>query len=394
MRVFLVDRSHPGGIWHVLHPVAEALRDRGDEPVCVRMRDRPGAFTDAPEGVRVVQLDVPFKRRGPLGRADVLRQLAAFRRAFRPLLAREKPDLVHANFVLPGCAAVGPAREAGAKVVWTRHELFTSLNGPLRLLDRLARRHADAFSYVSRTVAESYGVTPDGADPGRPRHAVIHNGIDFAAVDEAVTAAAAAGPRDATRRDPDRVVCAGRLAGVKGQRRLVLALSELAETRPGARLELLGDGPDRGRLAELAESLGVADRVRFRGWTPRAEVLAAFAGAGCVAVPSDGTQEGFGLTLAEAAACGAAIAVSDIPVFREVLDAGAAGEAGDPPTTPGVAWFPPRDASALAAALATCLSGDAPGPSGAAAAGVRARFAPGRMEAGHLALYDAVMTRG
>ena len=390
LKLFLTDRSHPGGIWNVLHPVAAALRDRGDEPVCVRWRDRAEAFADAPDGVRVVQVDVPPRRRP----SDVLRQLRAFRRGFAELLAAERPDVVHANFVLPGAVAVRAARRARfpdggrPRVVLTRHELFGSLSAPLRALDRASRGAADAVTFVSAAAARSYGSAAEpfepagilppsgGVEPRRsaippvPREVVIHNGLDLAEIDAAVDGA---GPRDG-----DRIVCAGRMVPVKGQALLLRAFASLLadsseDGRPAARLELIGDGPDRPTLEALAGELGVAGRVTFAGWRPRSAVLRAFATAGCVAVPSDGTQEGFGLTAAEAAACGAAVAAGDIPVFREVL--------GD-----GAAWFDPRDAAGCAAALRSAL--DAPAPPDAGAR-VRRLFGAGRMTGGYLAVYDA-----
>jgi glycosyltransferase involved in cell wall biosynthesis len=36
-----------------------------------------------------------------------------------------------------------------------------------------------------------------------------------------------------------------------------------------------GDGPDRARLVDVARRHGVADRVEWRGWVARAEVLSA-----------------------------------------------------------------------------------------------------------------------
>ena len=368
MVVLLLDRSHPGGIWGVLHPIAEALRDRGDDPVLVRWHDRPGGAAEVPEGIRAVDVEAPPRR----FRADVPRQLAHFRRAFAELLRAERPDVVHANFVLPGAPAVRAARAAGVRrVVLTRHELRGALRLPLRLLDAAVSRRADVRTYVSRAVAESYAVAapdfPGGSGPPAygagtlaapvPADVVVHNGIDLTAADAAV---AAAGPRD-----PDRLVCAGRLDRVKGQATLLRALPAVLRDRPGARLELIGDGPDRGRLEGLAGELGVRDRVTFAGWRPRSEALRAFAGAGAVAVPSDGTQEGFGLTIAEAAAAGAALVVSDIPVFREVLGGGErGGEAA-------AHWFRPGDAAGCAAAVAAALAGPAPGVGGPAAAAVR-----------------------
>ena len=347
MKVFLTDRSHPGGIWGVLHPIAEALRDRGDEPVLVRWRDRAEPFADAPDGVRVVQIDVRGGRtRGTARRWAVVRQLRIFRRAFAELIAAERPAIVHANFILPGAAALLAAGgAAGVRTVLTRHELFGTLSAPLRALDRLTRGRADAVTFVSAAVARSYGSAAEPLSPGGPlspdgsvpRAAVVYNGVDFAALD-----AVAAG----VRRPPGgsgEIVCAGRLVPVKGQGTLIEALPAVRAAAPGATLTLFGAGPEEGRLRALADRRGVADAVTFAGWAVREEVWRRTA-AGVAAAPS--TQEGFGLSAAEAAALGGPAVISDIPAFREALR----GE-------PTIRFAPPGDAAAWAAALTDALTG-------------------------------------
>jgi glycosyltransferase involved in cell wall biosynthesis len=71
--------------------------------------------------------------------------------------------------------------------------------------------------------------------------------------------------RDPLRR---RIGTIARLDPVKRIDDLLRALAQL----PGVVLEIVGDGRDRARLTALAESLGVADRTRFAGWSddPRA----------------------------------------------------------------------------------------------------------------------------
>jgi glycosyltransferase involved in cell wall biosynthesis len=62
---------------------------------------------------------------------------------------------------------------------------------------------------------------------------------------------------------------AGRLLPWKGVSIALAALEQL----PQWRLIICGDGPDLGRLQRQTTSRGLADRVEFRGWVPRDEVL-------------------------------------------------------------------------------------------------------------------------
>jgi glycosyltransferase involved in cell wall biosynthesis len=75
-----------------------------------------------------------------------------------------------------------------------------------------------------------------------------------------------AGPRNDSRQV---LLFAGRLMPLKGVSIAIRALEGL----PGWRLIICGDGPDSARLRRLATSRGLEDRVDFRGWVDRAEVL-------------------------------------------------------------------------------------------------------------------------
>ena len=360
MHVLLTDRDTPGGIWNVLDPLAEALLERGDRVTCVLWQ--AGEPTDQGRPGEVVRVPVG-RGGGPLAKA---RQVRSFAAGFADILRHRRPDLVHTNFVLPGAVARRTCRSVlpGAKQVATQHELYGSMSGPLRFLTRRTLRLADAVTFVSAAVRDSFAAVPLG--PGVEGE-VMHNGVDFAALDAAV-----AGVEPAGR---DEIVCAGRLVPVKGQRALIDALPAVRAAVPGATLTLFGEGPDEPALRKLAAERGVAGAVTFAGWADRAEVWRRTAAAGCAAVPSDGTQEGFGLVAAEAAACGGPVVASDIPVFREIL----AGE-------PAVRFAPPGDPAAWANALVAALTAPRPA-AGERTGGVR-RLSRGAMVGGYLRLYD------
>lgn len=114
------------------------------------------------------------------------------------------------------------------------------------------------------------------------------------------------------------VLTAGRLAADKDQPTLLRAFAAVRKTRP-ARLMVLGDGPDRGRLAALARELGIHDDVDFRGfqsnpfaWMARAQVFAL-----------SSVFEGLPAVLIEAMACGTPVVSTDCPSGpREILEGG------------------------------------------------------------------------
>jgi glycosyltransferase involved in cell wall biosynthesis len=70
-----------------------------------------------------------------------------------------------------------------------------------------------------------------------------------------------------------------------------------------------GDGPLMNELQTTANSLGIADRVRFLGFVNQSQLPAVYTASDLLVLPSD--YEPFGVVVNEAMLCGAAVAVSD-----------------------------------------------------------------------------------
>lgn len=71
--------------------------------------------------------------------------------------------------------------------------------------------------------------------------------------------------------DPIRFISMGRLLHWKGYHLSVRAFARA--NLPNAEYWVLGDGPERERLEEMAKELGCADRIKFWGRVPRTETL-------------------------------------------------------------------------------------------------------------------------
>ena len=88
----------------------------------------------------------------------------------------------------------------------------------------------------------------------------------------------------------------------KGHDLVIQALPSILRSHPDILYVIVGDGDDRPRLQHLAEHLRVADRVRFAGAVPAAELPDYYRLADLFVMPSTG--EGFGIVYLEAMACG------------------------------------------------------------------------------------------
>ncbi len=122
----------------------------------------------------------------------------------------------------------------------------------------------------------------------------------------------------------------------KGIDEILESLPALAERIPGLAYLIAGDGDDRGRLAEKAKSLGVADRVVFAGFVPEAEKADLYRLADAYVMPGRG--EGFGFVFLEAMACGIPVLGSKLDGSREALRQGELGILVDPGDRDELQW--------------------------------------------------------
>lgn len=109
-------------------------------------------------------------------------------------------------------------------------------------------------------------------------------------------------PADFSQNRPLDVLGVGSLLPVKNWEAWLRIVQQVAKNRPALRAELVGDGPERGRLEKLARFLDLGKNVRFAGHLPRPAVLEKMKQAKTLLHTAH--FESFGFVLAEAAMCG------------------------------------------------------------------------------------------
>ncbi|MFD3781622.1 glycosyltransferase [Streptomyces sp. NPDC058612] len=262
----------------------------------------------------------------------------------RRLLRRVRPDLLHAHSAKAGLAGRLAARGSVPTVFQPHAWSFDAVSGATGALalrwERYGARWADRVLCVSeaeRRAGESEGITAHWS--------VIRNGVDL---DHFGPGGPDPGPVRAGARaelplpaafqgDGPLVVCVGRICPQKGQDVLLRAWPEVLGTVPGARLALVGDGPDTERLRRAAPP-----GVLFAG--PAPDIRPWLRAADLVVLPS--RWEGMALAPLEAMACGRPVLVSDVSGARESL----------PPGQGRLCLVPPEDPTALAKALGRLLA--------------------------------------
>lgn len=134
----------------------------------------------------------------------------------------------------------------------------------------------------------------------------------------------------------------GNLVALKGHDIAIDALARLLPKFPQARLVIVGQGPEQGRLLDHAQRLGVADRVTLAGAQPNAELLHWYSAADVFVLAS--SREGWANVLLEAMACGTPVVATDICGTPEVVRPASGGR------------LVARDAAALSAAVESLMA--------------------------------------
>jgi glycosyltransferase involved in cell wall biosynthesis len=314
---FLVAYFHPvesGAERQALAQGAELVRL--GHTVHVVTHELPGL--PALENVRGIQVR-RWIRSSKRGRWFSFSFVASVVRALRRLRAGHGIDLVHTHQALWEGVAAGTARcgllrgvptlvQPASSGYYGEAEELSRTRGA-GLLRRLILQN-DAFVAISADIERQWLAL--GVDPSRMVR--IASGVDGTHF--------APGP---SRSEDDlpprpRAVFTGRLHPQKNLDVLLDAWPAVTAAT-GASLVLVGQGPERDRLAAKAEALGVGARVRFTG--PVADVADALRAADVFVLPS--VAEGMSNSLLEAMATALPCVASDIGGNQDLLGPGESG---------------------------------------------------------------------
>lgn len=327
----------------LLGPQLRAFRDAGYDVVGV---SAPGPYVAelASAGIDHVALRHATRSSAPQRDLLALAELCA-------LFRRLRPDIVHTHNPKPGVYGRLAARLAQVPVVVnTVHGLYAlpedrrAKRALVYGLERLCSTCSHAELVQNLEDIEVLGRI--GVD--RARVTLLGNGIDLSLFDPGrVAGAKALGLRQRLGAGPDDVVCGavGRLVWEKGYAELFAAAAELSRTSPRTRIVVIGpsDPGKHDAVPDAAIDHASSSGVRFLGM--RRDLVELYAAMDFYVLASH--REGFPRSAMEAAAMGLPIVATDIRGCRQVVDHGVTG-----------LLVPPRDARALAEAIAT-LSSDA-----------------------------------
>ena len=321
-----------GGIENHIKVLAEAQAARGHDVTVLVANPGRRTVIETANGVRVVKA----RRWGTLASTPI--SPALFR-----WTARLKADVAHLHFPHPPGEVAHLLFGRARRMVITYHSdivrqrTLRALYHPLLwvVLRRADRLIATSATYIEssrylRQFREKCAVVPLGADLER------FDRVDPTRVESL---------RQRLFAQPEHrptLVFVGRLRYYKGLDDLLRALPKISD----ARLLIVGDGPMRAPLEQLAHELHLAGRVTFAGEVDDADLPACYKLGDVFVLPANARAEAFGTVLVEAMAAGLPVVSTEVGSGTSWVNLhGATG-----------LIVPPRDSKALAEAINALLS--------------------------------------
>lgn len=247
-------------------------------------------------------------------------------------------DHLHAHFANePACVAQLAHSLVDVPFSFTAHAKDLYAKGPAA--EVLARRLSEASFAVTVCEANRRHLRELLGPAFAERVRLLYNGVDL----ERLTPAP-----PVSGRAPIDVLCVARLVEKKGLDLLLRAVAQLRDRGLEPRCELVGEGPERGRLERLRAELDLEEAVTLSGCLPHEEVVARMRRAAVVTLPcrvaGNGDRDALPTVLIEAMACGLPVVSAPVGGVAEIVEHRRTG-----------LLVPPDNPWALAAALGELL---------------------------------------
>lgn len=214
-------------------------------------------------------------------------------------------DLIHAHWTLSAAAAClgQPIHKRRVLVTVQGSDIFQVPQHPIgAFLTKEILSRCDFIVALSKALEAQ--VIQLGIRANKVR--IIPNGVDTNQFT----------PLDAKNREP-LILFVGSLIQRKGVKYLLQAMPDISHSFPDHRLVIVGEGPEAPFLQRLVKELQIEKRVSFVGAQPQQEVRKLMQRAKVLVLPS--LEEGMGVVLVEALACGTPVVGSCVDGIQDVV---------------------------------------------------------------------------
>ncbi len=333
MKLLLVYKDYypvVGGIENHIRQICQGLQDYPDIEPTVLVTSRTAHTTqEIIDGVNVIKTS----RLANISSAPISLTLFTWMR-------RLEADLVHLHFPYPIGEMAYLAAGRGRPMVITYHSDIVRQKYLLQLYKPFLHQVLDRARQITVSNPNYIDSSPY-LEPRKDRCTVIPFGIDlskYTLTPEVQTQAAAVKER---YHGAPLVLFVGLLRYYKGVSYLIEAMQQVE-----GQLLVVGQGPEEANLRALTQQLGLENKVAFLGRVDDPTLLALYHACDVFVLPSIHRSESWGFVQIEAMACGKPVICTELGTGTSFVNLN---------EVTGLVT-PPRDASALAAALNRLLS--------------------------------------
>lgn len=324
--LLLTSHLNFGGISIYTVSLAKGLKNKGHD---VLVASSGGDLVPQLETEGIRHIKIPIDTKSEVG-PKVL--LTVFK--LRKILKEEKVDLIHAQTRVTQVVANSINRYLKIPYVTTCHGFFKARAGRL-IFPCWGSKIVAISEAVREHLVNQLKVAKD-------KVCLIYNGIDTNKFFKNYS------PEEKNSFCREYKLSSGpvigiisRLSSVKGHEYLLSAFTQILESYPTVRLLIIGDGPEKNRLVNLAKKLKIDDKVIFEKST--ADTTKPLSIMDIFVLPS--LQEGLGLALLEAMAMGKPVIASKVGGIYTLVQHGVNG-----------LLTVPADEKSLAEAIVTLLN--------------------------------------
>ncbi len=316
--LFLNTHLDFGGISIYCISLAEALKEKGLD---IKIASSAGALSSQLDalGVEYIPLKIRTKSEfSPL----LFKAYLKLERIFKT----DRPDLIHAHTRVTQVLASGIYKRFKIPYVSTCHGFFRPHFGR-RVFGFWGRKVIAISEAVREHLVNDLSVKKEDI-------CLIHNGIDVEKFQAPVSEKEKAAYRSrlGIKKGPVIGIIA-RLSAVKGHKYLLMAAVELLKKYPGLELLLVGDGPQKRALMQLAIDLGLGERAFIEESVFNTKLPLSIMDV--FVLPS--IQEGLGLSMMEAMAVGVPVVASNVGGIYSLIKDNQTGILVNPQDAPSLA---------------------------------------------------------
>lgn len=308
---------HVGGYEKIVHELSRRLVQRGYELDILTCNTEKAPAYDELDGIHIHRLPCwnalnslyPIPKPCPTSFKILQR------------LLRKNYDVVHTQtrFFITSFLGLIFAKLKRTPLVHTEHGARHSLV-PNKIIDLISRSYDHSIgTLIVKSARRNIGVSESACEflkhLGAANAQVIYNGIDTTIFkkEEDINYKQKLGISN----DAVVITFVGRLIYAKGVQDLIFAFSRIKDTAPNAKLLIVGDGPYRIELENLAHQTDCHSSIIFLGQKNQDEVIDVLNATDIFVNPS--YSEGLGISVIEAASIGLPIIATDVGGTREII---------------------------------------------------------------------------